>query len=127
MVLLLAILLLYTLIYPKVSRLVVNNMCMLFVHWIYYDYKAFIYSGNETVRDCRRICGGESCRSGCNPQSQEASEFKKNMLGRNRSLAAVIVTGRVSYGAKLGTTVAGISIQPSEACKDAFVFLSRPV
>ena len=38
------------------------------------------------------------------------------------SLAVVVVVGRVSYGAMLGFTVAGINIQPSELVKIVFVF-----
>ena len=34
----------------------------------------------------------------------------------------VVVVGRVSYGAMLGFTVAGINIQPSELVKIVFVF-----
>ena len=38
------------------------------------------------------------------------------------SLGAVVVAGRVSYGAKLGFDIAGISVQPSELVKIVFVF-----
>ena len=38
------------------------------------------------------------------------------------SLAVVVVVGKVSYGAMLGFTVAGINIQPSELVKIVFVF-----
>ena len=38
------------------------------------------------------------------------------------SLAAVVVVGRVSYGAMLGFEIAGINIQPSELVKIVFVF-----
>ena len=37
-------------------------------------------------------------------------------------LGAVVVVGRVSYGAKLGFDIAGISVQPSELVKIVFVF-----
>ena len=43
------------------------------------------------------------------------------------SLAIVAVVGQVSYGAKLGFTVGGISIQPSELVKIIFVFCSGKV
>ncbi len=56
-------------------------------------------------------------------------KFKKLSEWRNlyaiagiASLAVVVVVGRVSYGAKLGFTVGGISIQPSELVKIIFVF-----
>ena len=38
------------------------------------------------------------------------------------ALVAVIIVGRVSYGAMLGFEVGGISIQPSELVKIIFVF-----
>ena len=56
-------------------------------------------------------------------------KFKKLSEWRNLyaiagivSLAIVAVVGQVSYGAKLGFTVGGISIQPSELVKIIFVF-----
>ena len=38
------------------------------------------------------------------------------------SLAIVVVIGQVSYGAMLGFTIGGISVQPSEVVKIIFVF-----
>lgn len=122
-VLFLAILLLYTMIYPKVSRLVVNNMCMLLcvgfimITRLSYDraVKQFVIVGGSVavslivpvvIRKVKKLC-----------------EFKKIYAGAGiLALGAVVVAGRVSYGAKLGFTIAGVSIQPSELVKILFVF-----
>ncbi len=113
----------YTLIYPKVSRLVVNNMCMLlsigFIMLTRLDYasavKQFVISAAAIsislvvpviIRKFKLL-----------------SEWKNfyAIVGLV-SLAAVIVVGRVSNGAMLGFTIAGINIQPSELVKIVFVF-----
>lgn len=122
-VLLGATILLYILIYPKVSRLVVNNMCMLLciglIMLTRLDYdiamKQFL------------IAAGAIGLSFVIPVL--IRKFKFFSEWRNLyaivgivSLAAVVVAGRVSYGAKLGFEVAGISIQPSELVKIVFVF-----
>lgn len=122
-VLLGATILLYILIYPKVSRLVVNNMCMLLciglIMLTRLDYdiamKQFL------------IAAGAIGLSFVIPVL--IRKFKLFSEWRNLyaivgivSLAAVVVAGRVSYGAKLGFDVAGISIQPSELVKIVFVF-----
>lgn len=122
-VLLLAILLLYTLIYPKVSRLVVNNMCMLLcIGFVMITRLSYDRAVKQFV-----IVGGSAAVSLAVPvvirKVKKLSEFRKVYAGAGIiALAAVIVAGRVSYGAKLGFTVAGISIQPSELVKILFVF-----
>lgn len=122
-VLLGATILLYILIYPKVSRLVVNNMCMLLciglIMLTRLDYdiamKQFL------------IAAGAIGLSFVIPVL--IRKFKLFSEWRNLyaivgivSLAAVVVAGRVSYGAKLGFDVAGVSVQPSELVKIVFVF-----
>lgn len=121
-----AILLLYTIIYPKVSRLVVNNMCMLLcigmIMLTRLDYasavKQFaIATASVTVSLFVPII---------------IRKFKLLSEWRNFyaiagivSLAVVIIMGRVTGGAKLGVTIGGangISIQPSELVKIIFVF-----
>ena len=114
--------LLYSFIYPKVSRLVVNNMCMLLsigfimITRLNYDKAAKQYLIAAAgivlclvipiiIRKVRFL-----------------SEWRilYGIVGIV-SLAVVVVVGRVSYGAMLGFTVAGINIQPSELVKLAFV------
>ena len=121
-----AILLLYTIIYPKVSRLVVNNMCMLLcigmIMLTRLDYasavKQFaIATASVTVSLLVPVI---------------IRKFKLLSEWRNLyavaglvSLAVVLVMGRVTGGAMLGFKIGGengISIQPSELVKIIFVF-----
>ena len=118
-----ATILLYTLLYPKVSRLIVNNMCMLLciglIMLTRLDYasavKQFIIAAAAVA--CSLIV------------PVIIRKFKLLSEWRNIyaiagivSLAVVIVVGRVSYGAMLGFEIAGISVQPSELVKIIFVF-----
>lgn len=118
-----ATILLYTLIYPKVSRLVINNMCMLLcigmIMLTRLDYSSAVKQF--------MIASGAIAISLAVPVI--IRKFKKFSEWRNLyaivgiiSLAAVIVVGRVSGGAMLGFSVAGINIQPSELVKIVFVF-----
>lgn len=115
--------LLYTHIYPKVSRLVVNNMCMLLciglVMLTRLDYetamKQFVFAAAGIAMSLivpviiRKVKGLAKLR-------------KVYAIAGMASLAVVAVLGQVSYGAKLGFSVGGISIQPSEIVKIIFVF-----
>lgn len=115
--------LLYSFIYPKVSRLVVNNMCMLLsigfimITRLNYDKaaKQYLIAAAGIVL-CLVI-----------PiiirKARFLSEWRilYGIVGIV-SLAVVVVVGKVSYGAMLGFTVAGINIQPSELVKIVFVF-----
>mgnify|MGYP002511584370 CR=1 FL=1 len=118
-----ATILLYTNIYPNVSRLVINNMCMLLcigmIMLTRLDYgiaiRQFIIASGA-IALCLVI-----------PviirKFKLLSEWKKiYALVGIVSLAAVIVVGRVSNGAMLGFEIAGINIQPSELVKIVFVF-----
>ena len=122
-VLLAAIILLYTLLYPKVSRLVVNNMCMLltigFIMLTRLDYasavKQFVIAAAAIA--CSLIV------------PVIIRKFRLLSEWRNIyavigivALAAVVVVGREDNGALLGFTIAGINIQPSELVKIVFVF-----
>ena len=115
--------LLYTFIYPKVSRLVVNNMCMLLcIGMIMLTRLNYEKAVKQYV-----IAAGAIAASFVIPVI--IRKFKKLSEWRNLyaiagivSLAIVAVVGQVSYGAKLGFTVGGISIQPSELVKIIFVF-----
>ena len=122
-VLLGAAILLYILIYPKVSRLVVNNMCMLLciglIMLTRLDYdiamKQFL------------IAAGSIGLSFIVPVLIRKFKFFSEWRTLYAvvgivSLGAVVVAGRVSYGAKLGFDIAGISVQPSELVKIVFVF-----
>lgn len=123
LILLTAAIILYVKIYPKVSRLIVNNMCMLlcigFIMITRLDYdnaiKQFvIVAGSMTVslivpviiRKLKVLPNWTWFYAGVGVAA----------------LLFVAVLGQTSYGAKLGFTIAGISVQPSEFVKILFVF-----
>lgn len=124
-VVLLTIIILYAILYPKVSKLVLNNMCMLigigimFISRLDFD-KAL---KQLVIVTCSLII------SLFVPVIIRKAKFLANpfcikiygVVGFV-SLALVAVAGTTSYGAKLGFSVAGISIQPSELVKLVFVF-----
>ena len=122
-VLLVAVLILYRVLYPKSSRLVVNNMCMLLsvgfimITRLTYDkaVKQFIFAIAGTIiglfvpviiRKLRALQHWMYIYAGVGIAA----------------LAAVAVLGQFSDGAKLGFTIAGFGIQPSEFVKILFVF-----
>lgn len=121
--LLLAIILLYTVIYPKVSRLIVNNMCMLLcIGFIMITRLSYDNAVKQFVIVAASIV-----------VSLAIPVFIRKVKGLSKltvwyagagviALAAVIIAGKVSGGAKLGFTVAGFGIQPSEFVKIIFVF-----
>ena len=118
-----ATILLYTNIYPRVSRLVVNNMCMLLcIGMIMLTRLSYSNAVKQFV-----IAAGGVAISLVVPvvirKVKKLSEWRKvyAIIGIV-SLALVIVIGSVSYGAKLGFQVAGINVQPSELVKIVFVF-----
>ena len=115
--------LLYTILYPRVSRLVVNNMCMLLcIGMIMLTRLSYSNAVKQFV-----IAAGGVAISLVVPvvirKVKKLSEWRKvyAIIGIV-SLALVVVIGSVSYGAKLGFQVAGINVQPSELVKIVFVF-----
>lgn len=118
-----AIILLYGFLYPKVSRLVVNNMCMLLaVGFIMLTRLSY----NNAVKQAI-IVAVSVVLSLFVPVIIRNARFLYRLrlvyaVAGVVALAAVIVVGRVSNGAMLGFEVAGISVQPSELVKIIFVF-----
>lgn len=114
---------LYTHIYPKVSRLVVNNMCMLLcIGMIMLTRLSYTKAVKQFV-----IASCAIALSLVVPviirKVKLLAEWKKfYAIAGLISLAVVAILGQVSYGAKLGFTIGGISIQPSELVKIIFVF-----
>lgn len=116
---------LYSIFYPKVSKLVLNNMCMLIGIGI------MIISRLEFEKAIKQlvIVAGSLVVSLIIPVIIRKASFLYNAgwikvyggIGF-LALALVAVAGTTSYGAKLGFTIAGISIQPSELVKIVFVF-----
>jgi len=113
----------YTKLYPKTSRLVVNNMCMLLaVGLIMLTRIAYDLAWKQFL-----IIAGGMVISLIVPVIIRKVKFLANLrklygIVGVIALLAVIVVGRVSYGAMLGFEIAGISIQPSELVKIVFVF-----
>lgn len=122
-ILFLVILVAYNLIYPKISRLVVNNMCMLlaigFIMITRLSYslavKQFLIAAAAVVISLfvpviiRKV--------------KVLSEWAKLYAAAGIvMLALVVVAGRTTGGALLGFNIAGISVQPSELVKIIFVF-----
>ena len=86
------------------------------MHWIYHADEAELFLCDQAVYDR----GGRYCmQSGCtsdHPEIQVSGRMEKI------SLAAVVVWGGVSGGAKLGFSTKVANIQPSELVKIVFVF-----
>ena len=121
-----AILLLYTIIYPKVSRLVVNNMCMLLcigmIMLTRLDYSSAVKQfAIATAAVTLSLLVPVIIR-----KFKLLSEWRNFYAAAGIvSLAVVLVMGRVTGGAMLGFKIGGengISIQPSELVKIIFVF-----
>lgn len=122
-VLFLAIILLYSVIYPNVSRLIVNNMCMLlcigFIMITRLDFKCavkqFVFSAMGVIfglvvpvliRKLKHLDKWTYIYAGVG----------------GGALLLVAIFAATSGGAKLGFTIAGFGIQPSEFVKIVFVF-----
>lgn len=122
-VLLLAVLILYRILYPKVSRLIVNNMCMIlcigFIMITRLDYAkavkqfVFVVLGAGIGLFVPVIIRRLKC----------LKDWTYFYAGIGiLPLVAVAVLGELSGGAKLGFTIAGFGVQPSEFVKILFVF-----
>lgn len=122
-ILLVLILWIYHKVYPKVSRLIVNNMCMLLtIGFIMITRLSY----NKAVKQCIIVAGAFIISLAVPAfirKMKHLTELRAlyAMIGII-ALAAVVVLGQVSGGAKLGFFIAGIGIQPSEFVKILFVF-----
>ena len=116
---------LYTIFYPRASRIVLNNMCMLisvgFVMLARLNYElaikqlvVFSISMIVSLFIPWIIRKGQFL-------SKQSTGYVFAGIGI-LSLIAVVILGSTSYGAKLGFQFAGFSIQPSEFVKIIFVF-----
>ncbi len=113
----------YKLIYPKVSRLVLNNMCMLLAIGMIMLTRLNYESAVKQFMIAAAAISISLVVPVMIRKFRFLSEWRKfYAIVGIVSLAAVVVVGRVSYGAKLGFEVAGINIQPSELVKIVFVF-----
>lgn len=118
-----AAILLYTNIYPKASRLVINNMCMLLcIGMIMLTRLSYSTAVKQFV-----IAAAAVALSLVVPviirKFKLLPEWRKlYAIVGIVSLAAVVIWGGVSGGAKLGFETAAFNIQPSELVKIVFVF-----
>ena len=114
----------YQLLYPKASRLVTNNMCMLLM-------VGFIMLTRLSYEKAIRQYAIAICASVITivipvlirkVRSLRRLTWLYAMIGIV-GLAAVTIFGSTSYGAKISVTIGGLfSIQPSEFVKILFVF-----
>lgn len=117
------VILLYTKIYPRVSRLIVNNMCMLLsVSFIMLARLSFGLAVKQTV-----IAFGGVVVSLFVPmlmgRMKHLTSYKKAYgIAGIIALASVLILAPISGGAKLGFEIAGFGMQPSEFVKILFVF-----
>lgn len=117
------IILLYTKIYPKVSRLIINNMCMLLtIGFIMITRLSF----KKGVKQCLFVAFAVTI-SLVIPviirKFKNLSEWSLiYAIVGIVALTLVMIIGSVSGGAKLGFTIAGFGVQPSEFVKILFVF-----
>ena len=122
-VLFLAVILLYTKIYPRVSRLVVNNMCMLMaIGFIMITRLSYSLAVKQFI-----IVSASVAISLVIPviirKVKALSEWKIfYAIAGVVMLGVVIIVGRVTGGAMLNVAIGGFTLQPSELVKIIFVF-----
>ena len=128
-VVLLAVILLYNLIYPNVSRLVVNNMCMLITAGMIMITR--LSADNDSpygtaVRQLVFVVAGIVVALIVPVLIRKLTildQWTYIYAGvGGAALLAVALFAQVSGGAKLGFEIFGINIQPSEFVKILFVF-----
>ncbi len=114
---------LYTHLYPKASRLVVNHMCMLLcIGFIMLTRLNYTKALKQFAIAACAIAFSLVVPVIIRKVKWLAEWGRLYAVAGMIALAVVAVMGRVSYGAKLGFSVGGISIQPSELVKIIFVF-----
>lgn len=122
LIILLAIISAYHLLYKHASELVLNNMCMLLaISFIILTRISFERAFKQFIF----VCAGSFIALLIPMVLQNMSMFRKltwlyAIIGVG-ALTVVAVAGQTSYGAKLSLSFAGISIQPSEFVKILFV------
>ena len=114
---------LYNVIYPRASKLLLNNMCMLLVIGLVMLSRL---SFDRAVRQFE-IAAVSAVITMFVPYLIRKITFLKDLTyfyaGAGIILLAIVfIIGRVTYGAKLSFEIAGIGIQPSEFVKIIYVF-----
>jgi cell division protein FtsW (lipid II flippase) len=113
----------YHLFYKQASRLVLNNMCMLFAIGLIMLTRLSL---EKAIRQYVFLVAGAAIAMLIPVFLQKLSVFRKltwvyAAIGI-AALAVVAIAGTTSYGAKLSVSIAGVSVQPSEFVKILFVF-----
>lgn len=113
----------YKLCYPKASRLLVNNMCMLMI--IGFIILTRLNFGHAIKQFA--IAAVSCVISLVIPVMIRRMGFFRNLTWIYAAigivgLGIVCIAGSTSYGAKISFTIAGITVQPSEFIKILFVF-----
>lgn len=122
-VFLIGVIALYSVLYPKASRLITNNMCMLMsVSFIILTRLSFEKSVKQFT-----IMAAAMAAALVIPFIISRVTFLKKLgwiyaVTGIALLSSVLVAGKVVFGAKLSLTIGGFSIQPSEFVKIIFVF-----
>lgn len=114
---------LYRMLYPRTSRLVVNNMCMLLAIGF------IILTRLDRSKAIKQfiIVTGSLAVALAIPFFVHKFRLLKNlkwlyaMVGIG-ALGIVMILGQTTYGSKLSYSIAGIAFQPSEFVKILFVF-----
>jgi len=122
-IILYVVVMLYKALYPKASKLIINNMCMLlsisFVILTRLDY-------TKALRQFIIACGSLTIAV-IIPYIIKKFKVFKNLKWFYAgfgilALGIVLVLGATTYGSKISYSIAGISFQPSEFVKITFVF-----
>lgn len=125
MLFLCATMFLYIKCYPKISRLLLNNMCMLIGLGIMMISRL---NYSQSVKQFFIAVCSMVLSLFIPVIIRKAKFLSHQSLGKIYggigviALLGVAILGTTSYGAKLGFTIAGISFQPSELVKIFFVF-----
>lgn len=113
----------YLFFYPKASRLLTNNMCMLLVIGFVMITRI---SADKAIKQTI-IAAVASVIAFVVPLCIKRVGFVRKMyplfavVGIG-CLLAVAIAGAISYGAKLSISIAGVSFQPAEFVKISFIF-----
>ena len=113
----------YLFFYPKASRLLTNNMCMLLV----IGFVMITRISPERAIKQTIIAAASAVLAFFVPVCIKGIGFVRKLypvfaivgLG---CLLAVLVTGMISYGAKLSISIGGVAFQPAEFVKISFIF-----
>ena len=122
-VILLATLMLFHMLYPAANRLVVNNMCfLLMVGLIILTRLSLARAVRQFIIACASIVIGFFLPFIISKWKSLRHLTWVYALTGLSALSVVLILGRATFGAKITYTVAGVTFQPSEFVKILFVF-----